>query len=66
MADDDRGGHDRGKHDKAAVKYSPGHRDKCGMCRYFIALNPQWQKGECHKVRGSIDRNYWCTEYQRA
>ena len=59
MADDD------GKLDKAEVNYSPGLRDQCKMCRYFINLHPQWMKGKCAKVKGSIDKEYWCKEFQR-
>lgn len=57
---------DDGKQSKSEVHYSPGMIDKCGLCRYFIALNPQWPKGECHKVKGTVDRSYWCMEFARA
>lgn len=55
---------DRGKATKAEAQYGPGGRDHCGICRYYLELNPQAAVGACSKVRGPIWPDWWCRYYQ--
>lgn len=56
---------DAGKVSKVEAQYGPGGRDHCGVCRYFVVLNPQRVVGACLKVRGPIGRQDWCKLFER-
>lgn len=51
------------KASKAAVNYTPKamkRDERCGLCRYYI------EGGECKIVKGDIESEGWCEEFERA
>jgi hypothetical protein len=51
---------DEGKASKQEAEYGPGGRDHCGICRFFLVVQPQRTVGRCVKVRGAIRPQDWC------
>lgn len=50
------------KQPKTAVNYSLGHKSAhCGICEYFEKIEPH----HCSKVKGRINRLYWCKLFER-
>jgi len=42
----------------AAVKYSKGGHDRCGVCRHYRPPD------SCSKVASPIDSTFWCVLFQ--
>jgi hypothetical protein len=50
------------KHDKSEVDYKIATgKDRCGVCEYFEVE----RKNGCAKVKGFIEEQYWCDEFER-
>jgi hypothetical protein len=50
------------KKPKASVDYSIGHAaEHCGICTYFERIEPR----HCSKVKGIINRAYWCRLFEK-
>lgn len=54
------------KRDKDDVDYSPGKPNtRCGECKHFRAKAPDFESGDCERVKGLIDADYWCKLFDR-
>lgn len=54
------------KDSKAQAQYTPHAMrpsERCGLCRYYIKLNPH--HGDCEKVIGTVAAAGWCKHFAR-